>query len=209
MSDPSIPAGDADPLRADAARTLTGWQPGTADQDSLRHAFLSYLAAQPDSCRRRCLPGHLTASLLLLDSERRRVLLTLHPRVGRWLQLGGHCEDGDASLAAAALREGTEESGIDGITVDPVPLHLAVHPITCSVGVPTRHLDVRFLGVAPPGAVARRSAESVDLAWWPVRQLADGPVAVPGTRSAGPLAELAPDVAVLAALATTRGHLVR
>ena len=44
-------------------------------------------------------------------------LLTLHPRLGRWVQLGGHCEDGDADIAAAALREAREESGIDGLTI--------------------------------------------------------------------------------------------
>jgi 8-oxo-dGTP pyrophosphatase MutT (NUDIX family) len=145
----------------------------TADppQESLRHAFLAYLAARPDACARSCEPGHLTASMVLLDSTAEHVLLTLHPRIGRWVQLGGHCEDGDGSLAAAALREGAEESGIAGITVDPAPLHLAVHPITCSLGVPTRHLDVRFLGVAPPGARPSITRESLDLAWWPVDAL--------------------------------------
>ena len=41
------------------------------------------------------------------------VLLTLHPRVGQWLQLGGHCEPDDATIADAAAREGREESGIE------------------------------------------------------------------------------------------------
>lgn len=160
-----------DHLHTAAVAALTDWQPDALDQDSLRHAFLSYLAARPDACRRSCVPGHLTASMLLLDADREHALLTLHPRVGLWLQLGGHCEDGDTSLVTAALREGAEESGIDGIAIDPLPLTLAVHPITCSLGVPTRHLDVRFLGVAPPGAVPRRSSESVDLAWWPLTDL--------------------------------------
>jgi 8-oxo-dGTP pyrophosphatase MutT (NUDIX family) len=97
-----------------------------------------------------------------------QVLLTLHPRVGRWVQLGGHCEEGDAGLAAAALREATEESGIEDLEIDPRPLHLDVHPITCSLGVPTRHFDVRFLLHAPPGAIPVRSPESADLAWWPI-----------------------------------------
>jgi 8-oxo-dGTP pyrophosphatase MutT (NUDIX family) len=158
-------------LHADAVRTLAAWSPGDRQQESLRQAFLAYLAARPDACARSCEPGHLTASLLLLDTAGERALLTLHPRVGRWLQLGGHCEPDDGSLALAALREGSEESGIDGISVDPRPLHLAVHPITCSLGVPTRHLDVRFLGVAPPDAEPAITPESVDLAWWPIDDL--------------------------------------
>jgi len=181
-------------LHLDALHTLRDWRPDSPDQDSLRHAFLSYLAARTDACRRSCMPGHLTASTALVDATGEHVLLTRHPRVGRWLQLGGHCEDGDPSMAGAALREATEESGIDAITIDPRPLHLAVHPITCSLGVPTRHLDVRFLGVAPLGAVPRRSAESLDLRWWPIADLA--------TPAHG--REVATDVPILAALGALR-----
>jgi len=155
-------------LHSEAVRSLSGWAPGDPGQESLRNAFLAYLAARPDACTRACEPGHLTASMVLLDAACEHVLLTLHPRVGRWLQLGGHCEPGDGSLPEAALREGTEESGIAGITVDPMPLHLAVHPITCSLGVPTNHFDVRFVGIAPPGSRESISPESLDLAWWPL-----------------------------------------
>ena len=158
-------------LHADAVATLSSWQPAHAAQESLRQAFLGFLAARQDSCQRSCEAGHLTASAVVLDHTGTRVLLTLHPRVGRWLQLGGHLEEGDATLAAAAAREAAEESGMTGLSLDPEPLHVAVHPITCSGGYPTRHLDVRFLVTAPPGAEPVRSAESDDLAWWPVDAL--------------------------------------
>ena len=100
--------------------------------------------------------------------------MTLHPRLGRWVQLGGHCEDGDADIAAAALREAGEESGIDGLTIGAMPAALHVHPVTCSLGVPTRHLDVQFVVRAPAGAQITRSDESLDLQWWPLDGLPAG-----------------------------------
>jgi 8-oxo-dGTP pyrophosphatase MutT (NUDIX family) len=155
-----------------AAAELRAFRPADPGQQAVREAMLAFLAARPDdACSRSCEPGHLTASALVLDDAGERTLLTLHPRVGRWIQLGGHCEPGDATLQAAALREATEESGIDGLVVDPEVLHVDVHPITCSLGVPTRHLDVRFMVRAPEGAVPRISDESDDLRWWPLGAL--------------------------------------
>ncbi|GAB3296221.1 NUDIX hydrolase [Parasphingorhabdus pacifica] len=159
---------------ADAVRVLGDWRPANPRQEPIRHAFLTLLSARSDACSRGCEPGHVTASAVLLDSTGERVLLTLHPRVGRWVQLGGHCEPDDATLADAALREAVEESGVSELTVDPDPVHLDVHPITCSLGVPTRHFDVRFVVRAPEGAEPVRSEESDDLAWWPLGGLPDG-----------------------------------
>ncbi|HEV2781350.1 MAG TPA: NUDIX domain-containing protein [Actinophytocola sp.] len=162
-------------LHADALSTLYAWRPPRRDQESLRQAFLGFLEARPDACRRSCVPGHITASAIVLDATGKHMLLTLHPRVGAWLQLGGHCEASDTTLAGAALREATEESGIPGLRIEPVPVHVDVHPITCSLGVPTRHFDVRFVVHAPAGAQPVRSAESMDLRWWPVHALPPDP----------------------------------
>ncbi|MQA60424.1 MAG: NUDIX domain-containing protein [Actinophytocola sp.] len=162
------------PLHADALATLARWQAPTAEQEALRQAYLAYLDARDDACARSCAPGHLTASALVLDAAAERVLLTLHPRVGRWLQLGGHCEPGDATLADAALREAREESGMPGLRLEPGLVHLDVHPVTCSLGVPTRHFDVRYVVKAPPDAEPVRSAESDDLRWWPLDALPAG-----------------------------------
>jgi 8-oxo-dGTP pyrophosphatase MutT (NUDIX family) len=161
---------------ADAVALLSEWGDPDAGQQSLAAALLSFLLARPDATRRDCRPGHLTASAVVLDATGEHVLLTLHPRVGAWVPLGGHIEPADPSVFAAAAREAWEESGIDGLLVDPAPIYLGAHPVTCSLGIPTRHLDVTFLAVARAGAQPVRSDESDDLAWFPVDRLPDGAV---------------------------------
>jgi 8-oxo-dGTP pyrophosphatase MutT (NUDIX family) len=158
-------------LRDSTIAALADWQAPDPGQDSTRQAVLAFVLARPDACRRDCVPGHVTASALVLDHTGTRALLTLHPRFGRWLQLGGHCEDTDADIVAAALREATEESGIDDLTLDPTLAALHVHPVTCSLGVPTRHLDMQFIAHAPANAEIACSDESLDLRWWPLDAL--------------------------------------
>lgn len=161
-------------VRESAIGLLADWQAPNAAQDSLRHAVLAFVLARPDACRRECVPGHVTASALVVDHTGDRVLLTLHPRVGRWVQLGGHCDEDDGDIVAAALREATEESGVDGLRIDPRLAAVHVHPVTCSLGVPTRHLDLQFVAHAPAGARIAISDESEDLRWFPADALPDG-----------------------------------
>lgn len=161
-------------VHADAAQLLAAWSAPDHPQEALRQAYLAFLDVCPEATARSCRPGHLTASALVLSADRRSTLLTLHPRVGRWLQLGGHLEPVDATLAEAALREATEESGIDALMIDPNPIRLDVHPIVCSGGSPTRHFDVQFRAFAPVGAMPTISVESTALRFWPVDALPDG-----------------------------------
>ncbi|OBB64842.1 NUDIX hydrolase [Mycobacterium sp. 852014-50255_SCH5639931] len=161
-------------VRESAISLLSEWQAPDAAQDALRHAVLAFVLARPDACLRECVPGHVTASALVLDDTGSRVLLTLHPRVGRWVQLGGHCDEDDGDIVAAALREATEESGVDGLRIEPRLAAIHVHALTCSLGVPTRHLDLQFVAHAPAGAQITISDESDDLRWWPADALPDG-----------------------------------
>lgn len=155
-----------DALHADAVALLTDWSPpaprAAAALDRTRRLLRD---AGPVAMTRAHRPGHVTASTLVLDSTGGRVLLCLHRRYRRWVQLGGHCEATDPTLAGAALREATEESGIEGLRLDPVPIDLDIHSVTCHGG--SLHYDVRFAAIAPPGAVERVSTESTALGWFP------------------------------------------
>lgn len=156
-------------LHQSAIATLSSWDAPDPGQDSVRHAVMAFLLARPDGCERACVPGHVTASTLVLRGHLNgapEALLTLHPRLGRWVQLGGHCEPSDGDIVSAALREATEESGIADLRIDPELAAIHVHPVTCSLGVPTRHLDLQFLAYAPDGARPVMSNESLDLRWW-------------------------------------------
>jgi coenzyme F420-0:L-glutamate ligase len=164
----------APPLHADAVDVVTAVAPLSDVESAVRQGFLGFLAARPDAMWRSCAPGHLTASALVIEPSHRLVLLTLHPRAGMWVQLGGHCEPGDHTLLDAAAREAREESGIGALSFDPAPLGLDIHAITCSLGVPTRHFDVRFLAIAPDGAVPVQSDESLDLQWFPWDAMPEG-----------------------------------
>ncbi len=145
---------------------LTAWAAPDDAQHSLRTAYLEHLDRHPDAMLRVCHPDHLTASALVVSHDHRSAVLTLHAILERWLQTGGHCEPGDATLADAALREAREETGIADLELDPVPVLLSRHEVPCGPLRPSHHLDVQFIAVAPADAQPVISEESLDLRWF-------------------------------------------
>ncbi|RZU12816.1 NUDIX hydrolase [Streptomyces sp. BK239] len=151
-------------LHDDAVLVLKEYE----DQQELRQTYLDHLQTHPDGMWKACEAGHITASALVIDPARDRVLLTLHRKLRMWLQMGGHCEPGDATLADAALREATEESGIAGLSLLPGgPVRLDRHLTPCAW-----HLDVQYAALAPDGAMEAISDESLDLRWFPYEEVA-------------------------------------
>ncbi|MFI1730870.1 NUDIX hydrolase [Streptomyces acidicola] len=154
-------------LYDDAVLVLKGYE----GQEELRQAYLDHLEAHPDGMWKSCHAGHITASALVVDPEEGRVLLTLHKKLRMWLQMGGHCEPEDGTLAAAALREASEESGVAGLTLLPGgPVRLDRHPIPPPCHF---HFDVQYAVVAPAGAVQEISDESLDLRWFAYDEVKD------------------------------------
>jgi len=184
-------------LRDQVQHTLLSWDAPDPQQDILRAEFLAHLTAHSRGVVRDCRAGHITASALIVDPKVEKVLLTLHPIVGRWLQTGGHIEPSDESFESSALREAREESGIESLTLLGAPVRLDRHVVMCKGPDGQRsaleHFDVQWVALAPPHSAAIRSSESVDLDWWPWADLPTGPSGA--------------DASVVALVAAARTHL--
>ena len=118
-------------------------------------------------------PGHLTGSAVVVDAAGERVLVLLHTKLERWLQPGGHA-DGDHELAGVALREASEETGIEGLEVVLPAVDLDVHQVDHGDALGNHlHLDLRFLVLAPADAVVVGNHESQGLRWVTLEELED------------------------------------
>ena len=147
------------------------------DEGAVVDRFQEFVTAQTKCFVRACRPGHVTASAWVTTPDASRAVLVHHRRLGRWLQPGGHT-DGEPEVHRVALREAQEETGVwDLRLVVPagglVPLDLDVHAIPPHGDDPEHlHYDVRFWVHAEPGAAVRTSAESLDVRWVDVGELA-------------------------------------
>jgi 8-oxo-dGTP pyrophosphatase MutT (NUDIX family) len=176
---------------ADLIARLQQWMPLSGAQATLRDDYLRFVSGSPATALERDGgPEHVTGSCFVFTPDLAQVLLCFHRKGQFWVQLGGHIESVDGSVAAAAYREAREECGIDDLSPVGGLLDLDRHELgggfRCSA-----HWDVGFAAIARPEAAPVASAESEEVAWWPVDAL---PANVPphfGRRLAGVLAELA------------------
>jgi 8-oxo-dGTP pyrophosphatase MutT (NUDIX family) len=150
---------------------LETWSAPNLEQDQLRLHYLDHLARQSDGWSRACVGAHLTASSLICAAAEGKVLLTLHARIGRWLQTGGHIESTDPTLEAAAVREAHEESGLDALLLEPSPLLLSKHEVPCGPVQATYHLDVQYLVLTHQLLSPHFGDESLDVRWYDHDQL--------------------------------------
>ena len=137
--------------------------------------FLALLDDPADPFVRERLEGHLTGGVWLVSGDGRRVLMTHHRKLDRWLQLGGHA-DGDTDMARVTLKEAEEESGLSDLSVEGDIFDLDRHWIPERGDVPGHwHYDVRYVVRAGADERFLVSEESLDLAWREIAPIADEP----------------------------------
>jgi 8-oxo-dGTP pyrophosphatase MutT (NUDIX family) len=137
------------------------------EADSLsRIKRLVETATEPFS-RQHYVPGHLTASAVVVDSKRERTLLIFHDKLKRWLQPGGHFEPGESDPSVAAAREVIEETGLSTQWPGAAPqlLDVDVHLIPARKNEPAHeHFDLRMLLISD--ASTATAGDGVSQARW-------------------------------------------
>jgi 8-oxo-dGTP pyrophosphatase MutT (NUDIX family) len=140
------------------------------------HRFLGQAAGQ-DVFARSTLPGHVTASALVVRPQTKHILLVLHRGLNLWIFPGGHLDLGEYPIDTA-LRETWEETGL---SVEPLlpkafelyPLDLECHsiPHNSKKNEPEHwHFDFRYPVLCQSADVKIAEAEIVESRWCPMAE---------------------------------------
>jgi hypothetical protein len=154
--------------RKNLQEKLERYNPTDMTEIADKARMFEFLNSQEDCFERSLSIGHFTGSCWLVNRDGMKFLLTLHKKIGRWLQLGGHA-DGDPDLVRVSLKEAKEESGLQNIELLSGEIFdIGVHLIAEHKGIPAHyHYDVRFLlKTTDEDDDIQISNESTDLKWF-------------------------------------------
>jgi 8-oxo-dGTP pyrophosphatase MutT (NUDIX family) len=120
-------------------------------------------------------PAHVTGSAWVVNPARDKALLLHHRKHDQWFQPGGHA-DGDADILRVALRETSEETGLEPFhirLVDGDLFDVDIHAIPAGVyGPEHEHIDCRFLVEMDDDIEIPGNDESHQVIWVPLWQVA-------------------------------------
>lgn len=123
---------------------------------------------------RHLLPAHVTGSAWVVGPDREQVLLLHHRKHSQWFQPGGHA-DGDADIVRVALRECSEETGLDSTQIrliDSTIFDVDIHTIPAIADIPQHeHIDIRFVVEIDDSLAIPGNDESNAITWIPLHQV--------------------------------------
>lgn len=100
--------------RAQLTAAIEAYVPYNEQEEADKAVILAFLNEAEDAFLRANLKAHMTASAWVINKRRTKVLMVYHRIYDSWSWTGGHA-DGETDLAAVALREVTEETGVKNV----------------------------------------------------------------------------------------------
>lgn len=129
---------------------------------------IEFIANHSDCFHRELLPAHVTGSAWVVSPDLDHVLMLHHRKHDQWFQPGGHA-DGDADILRVALRETSEESGVDASHIRLLNhdvFDVDIHTIPANEHGPRHeHIDIRFLVEIDDSLHIPGNHESNDILW--------------------------------------------
>lgn len=160
----------------DLSSHLANYQPfdekEARDKDRSIHLLNKFGQAAFD---RDNMAGHFTASSIILNQDRDKILLILHRKLNKWLQPGGHC-DGNTDTFDVARTEVMEEIGLsadDFVTAKTI-FRVDIHEFNFN-DVPIHdHYDIRYVSIIDQDVeLTKNDREVIDLRWFDFDELQD------------------------------------
>ena len=170
MKNPNIPQ--------DWKKEVELYIPKDAREESEKREILTLMEREGDRLLlRECCYAHMTASSVIVNRDRTKMLMAFHKIYQSWAWTGGHA-DGDGDFEAVARREAQEETGIQNlkklgagaasIEVLPVWAHQKHGQMVAS----HLHLNVSYLFEADDTLPLRIAEdENSAVGWIPIAQL--------------------------------------
>ena len=169
MKNPNIPQ--------DWKKEVELYIPKDAREESEKREILTLMEREGDRLLlRECSYAHMTASSVIVNRNRTKMLMAFHKIYQSWAWTGGHA-DGDRDLLAVAKREAMEETGVTEIrTISEDIFSLEILTVDGhekrGVYVPSHlHLNVSYLLEADEEEVLRiKPDENSGVRWFSLEE---------------------------------------
>ena len=165
-----------DPARIALRDAVSAFAPFNEQEEADRRVILHALDNDP-GCFERSAQAHMACSIWTVDPTMTQTLLVYHNIYDSWSWIGGHA-DGERDLAAVALRELGEETGVEHARLVPCgPGAIYSLEVLTVDGHEKRgryvsshlHLNVTYLAVADPAEPVRvKPDENSGVRWVPL-----------------------------------------
>jgi 8-oxo-dGTP pyrophosphatase MutT (NUDIX family) len=153
-------------IRQSLLAMLQEYEPADTQEQFYKKEMVAFIQKYEQCFERSLEIGHVTASAWLVNKDNSKALLMHHAKLNKWFQLGGHC-DGNPDVVAVALKEASEESGIQSIeSVHADIFDVDIHFIPATSREKEHyHYDVRFLLKVTSDENTIQNRESKELRW--------------------------------------------